>query len=175
MPKLIDMVRNNAPMIGAMLGATGPIGAAAGVILNGVLGLGKDAPQKATEEAMAKATPEQILALQKAEQDFVLAMRQADVQEEAVHAGDRGSARSMYAATKDNTPQVLSYILIPAVLFYVLIATLYELPPAGVQLAREVLMYLFGVMSTVLTFWFGSSSGSRQKTDAMSNLIAPKK
>jgi len=170
MPKVVEMLRDAAPFISGALTATGPLGTAAGIVLNTALGLDIAASAKQQEKALEAATPEQWLAIKQAEQDFILKMRGFDVDEEKVHQTDRADARNMYTETKDDTSRLLSFIIIPAVLAYIVCITFVQMPPNGEQIAMQVLSYLFGVVTTILSFWFGSSNGSKQKNDVITTI-----
>ena len=68
--------------------------------------LGKpDGSEAELPEAAAKATPEQLLALKTAEQDFAVKMRELDIDLERIANADRDSARNREVATKDWTPR----------------------------------------------------------------------
>jgi hypothetical protein len=172
MPKLIDMVRSSAPMLGAMLGATGPIGAAAGVLLNSVLGLPKDATEKQTEQALANATPDQLLALKKADQDFALAIRQADTADLKIDAEDRASARARDTAANGDVVNHITMCFLAAFALGLLLLLMWMVVTQPVQeTARDVLFLLVGsvtgYVTQVFNFYFGSSTGSKAKSDAL--------
>ena len=72
---LKNVVGAVAPTLGTALG--GPMGGMAANMIAEVLGV-PNTP-KAIEKAMAEATPEQMLELKKAEQDFEVQMKELDV------------------------------------------------------------------------------------------------
>ena len=60
-----SLLGNVAPILGTAIG--GPFGALAGTAIKAVLGLPDDSDEKAMASALAKATPDQLLALQNAD------------------------------------------------------------------------------------------------------------
>ena len=162
------LVGTVAPTLGAALG--GPLGGMAGaVIAKAVLGREK-ATDVELSSALASATPEQLLALKKADQDFAVSMKQLDVDVFKLETADVQSARSMFAI--NYWPQItLSIIFIGG---YFSIMALYisghVVIPADV---KDTVTVLIGIMSAsvtaIMAFWFGSSFGSREKTAALAN------
>jgi len=160
------LVGTVAPTLGAALG--GPLGGMAGSVIAKVV-LGKDkASEGELAAAMANATPEQLLALKKADQDFAVQMKQMDVDVFRLETADVQSARSLYAV--NYWPQIVLSILFIGGYFVILWAYL----TGKVIVAPEVkdtATVLIGIMSASVTaimgFWFGSSFGSREKTAAL--------
>jgi hypothetical protein len=134
--------------------------------------LGKpDGSEAELVEAAAKATPEQLLALKKAEQDFAVQMRELDVDLERIANEDRNSARDREIKTKDLTPRLLAGSITLGyfgVLFFML---LNGLPTTG---GSEAMLVMLGTLGTawggVVAYYFGSSAGSKEKTDAMNRM-----
>jgi primase-polymerase (primpol)-like protein len=108
-----------APNIGTALG--GPIGGMAGRVVAKAL-LGKDeASDNEIFEAVEKATPEQLVALKKADADFKVQMKQLDIDLAKISA--------------------------------------------DIGLVNVAIGWLGGTASTVVAYYFGSSSGSKQKNE----------
>jgi hypothetical protein len=77
MDQLLNLVRTVAPSIASAVG--GPLAGMATRAISEAL-LGKpDGTEAELTEAAAKATPEQLLALKTAEQDFAVKMRELDI------------------------------------------------------------------------------------------------
>jgi len=77
MDQLLNLVRTVAPSIASAVG--GPLAGMATRAISDAL-LGKpDGTEQELAEAAAKATPEQLLALKQAEQDFAIKMRELDI------------------------------------------------------------------------------------------------
>lgn len=156
-----------APMLGAALG--GPLGAAAGAVISSVLGV-KDADPKSIEQAIKSGTlnGDQIVALKQAEQQFELQMNQLDINSvedmEKLNIQDRDSARKREMDVKDWTPRILAYGVTVG-FFGLLVFLLRHAVPAE---SRDILNIMLGSLGTawisIVTYYFGSSSGSDKKT-----------
>lgn len=156
-----------APALATALG--GPL---AGVAVKAIAGklLGKE---NASEEEVASAVlalpPDALVKLKEAEYDFLKSMKEADIKLEEVHQRDRDSARTREAAVKDIVPGILACMVVVG--FGATLATLLssESPPPPEM--REALLVLLGSLSAalaqVLAYYFGSSSGSKAKTEAL--------
>lgn len=169
-----SFVKKVAPFIGTALG--GPLGGAAASALAGALG---GDPTKTTDQQLAalvqNVTPEQLLALKQAENDFAVKMQALGFQHETdllqAEVADRASARSREVAVRDWTPRVLAYVITVGffgVLGYIL---KFGLPEQN-EAAKNVLLMLVGSLGTawttgVIGYYFGSSSGSDRKTELM--------
>ena len=91
MDALLNLVRTVAPTIATAVG--GPLAGMATRAISEAL-LGKpDGTEEELAQAAANATPEQLLALKKAEQDFAVRMRELDIDLERIANEDRNSAR----------------------------------------------------------------------------------
>src|SRR4051794_24989640 len=82
-----------APTIATAFG--GPLAGQAVRWVEGALGLPQLGDKEAAAAAIANATPDQILALKKADQDFAVHLKALDIDLERIAAGDRDSARRM--------------------------------------------------------------------------------
>lgn len=169
MESILNLVRTVAPTIASAVG--GPLAGMATRAISEAL-LGKpDGTETELAEAAAKATPEQLLALKKAEQDFAVRMRELDVDLERIANEDRNSARDREIKTKDLTPRLLAGSITLGyfgVLFFML---LNGLPTTG---GSEAMLVMLGTLGTawggVVAYYFGSSAGSKEKTDAMNRM-----
>jgi hypothetical protein len=90
---------------------------------------------------------------------------------EQIQANDRASARQREMAVKDRTPQVLAYGSLLG-FFGILTALIFvEILPE----AKDVLYVMIGVLGTLVTgvvqYYFGSSSGSSSKSDTIQQLL----
>jgi hypothetical protein len=90
---------------------------------------------------------------------------------EQIQANDRASARQREMAVKDRTPQVLAYGSVLG-FFGILTALIFvDIPPT----AKDVLYVMIGVLGTLVTgvvqYYFGSSSGSSSKSDTIQQLL----
>jgi hypothetical protein len=167
-----SLVRTVAPAIGTALG--GPVGGLAVQAISNALLSKPDAPEEEIALAVSKATPEQLLALKKADQDFAKEMRALDIDLERISAGDRDSARNREIRTKDWTPRVLVIVVTVAWAGMMYILTTDVVPSAN----RELLARAMGTMDTLLVmawaYFFGSSAGSARKSDTLDRLTGGK-
>jgi hypothetical protein len=154
-----------APTIATALG--GPLAGVAVKTLSNALFGHEDATEQQISDAMASATPDQLAAIKKIDADFKVQMKSLDIDLERIAAGDRDSARQMQTATKDWTPKALAFIItfgFFGALIYILV---FGIPKSG----TEVILMMLGSLSTswtgVTQFYYGSSAGSKQKTDAL--------
>ncbi len=169
MDKLLDLVRTVAPSIASAVG--GPLAGMATKAISEAL-LGKpDGSEEELLQAATKATPEQLLALKKAENDFALQMRELDIDLERIAGADRDSARNREIKTKDLTPKILAAGITVGyfgVLFYMLT---HGLPTTG---GSEAMLVMLGTLGTafggVMAYYFGSSAGSKEKTEALNRM-----
>lgn len=170
METLLNLVRTVAPSIATAVG--GPLaGMATRAISEALLGR-PDATEDELVEAAKNATPEQLLALKQAEQEFAIRMRELDIDLERVSNADRDSARTREVVAKDWTPRVLAGLITSgyfSVLFYMLT---YGLPTTG---GSEAMLVMLGTLGTawggVVAYYFGSSAGSKEKSEAMSKMV----
>jgi hypothetical protein len=170
METLLNLVRTVAPSIASAVG--GPLAGMATKAISEAL-LGKpDGSEEELLQAAAKATPEQLLALKKAEQEFTIKMRELDIDLERISNADRDSARNREIKTKDLTPKLLAGFVTAGyfgVLFYMLVN---GLPQHG---GSEAMLVMLGTLGTawggMIAYYFGSSAGSKEKTDAMNRMV----
>ena len=159
-----SVVKAVAPTLGTALG--GPLGgAAARAIADKLLG-NPNAGEKELEAALLGASPDQLVALKKADQDFAVSMEKLGVDLEQIHADDRGSARAREMALKDRTPTILAIMVLAAFFGYIGAVTFLK-HNADIGLVNVAVGWLGGTASSVVAYYFGSSSGSKQKTDLM--------
>jgi hypothetical protein len=120
-------------------------------------------------KALSGATPEQLANIKQIDADFKTRMKELDIDLERISAGDRDSARKMQMETKDWVPKVLA-LAITIGFFGILVWMLVNgMPPSG----TEALLMMLGALGTawtgVVNFYYGSSAGSKAKTDALAS------
>ena len=150
-----------APTIATALG--GPLAGTAVRQLSKNL-LGKD---NATEEEIAKfienANPSQLAEIKKIESDFKVEMEKLNVDIARIESGDRDSARKREMALKDNTPTFLGFLIMLG-FFGLLWFLLFNKVPEENEAIFNIMLGSLGTMATgVVTYYFGSSAGSRAK------------
>ncbi len=169
MEVLLNLVKTVAPSIATAVG--GPLAGMATKMISEAL-LGKpDGTEAELVEAAAKATPEQLLALKKAEQDFAIKMRELDIDLERISNEDRNSARNREIKTKDLTPRFLA-AAVTFGFFGVLSWMIANGLPAN---GGEAMLVMLGTLGTawgaIISYYFGSSAGSREKTDQLNQVL----
>jgi len=158
-----------APTIATALG--GPVAGMAVRAISGALFGHPDGTEEDIMAALANPNGDQLAQLKKIDADFKVQMKSLDIDLERISAADRDSARNMQIATRDWIPRVLAVGV--TVGFFGIVAYIlhYGLPPTG----GEALLMLIGTLGTawtgVMGFYFGSSAGSKQKTDALTSAL----
>ena len=140
-----------APTLGTALG--GPLGGAAASAIAGVLGCDND-PQS-LQKALAKATPEQLTEIKKAELDFEARMKELDVDLYALQTADTADARKHFA--KDWTARFLAIALCLLFAGYIVLVTILPQDQNNDAIINLILGSITGSFSTVIAFYFGSS------------------
>lgn len=159
------IVRTVAPWIGTALG--GPLGGMAVEAAANALGL-SDKTTDAVKQALGGATPEQMLALKKADQDFSLQMQSLGFKQvadlETIAAGDRKSAREMQMTNKSAVPAWLTWFIMGSFLGTLITLFVLEVPHSN----RDIVVYMVGQLSGftagAVAFWLGTTRQSEDKT-----------
>lgn len=155
-----------APTLATAVG--GPLGGVAVKFLADKF-VGGDTGQ--VEDFLMAASPEKLAELKIADKDFQVEMRKLDIDLEKLNVQDRASARDL-AKSKGIIPQVTLSVVYTvgyfAVMFFFITGKIQVPPDSKVMFGG-----LLGVLSTaqiqIMNFWFGSSAGSKAKTEAMAN------
>ena len=166
---LLKIVGAVAPTIATAIG--GPLGGMAMKVVAEVLGLPADSSEKDVSKAMAAATPDQLLALKQADQDFAVRMRELDIDLEKIAASDRDSARRREAQVRDWMPRVLAFVVVAGFMATVFLVLLGYVDGMKDPLMATTVGTLIGFVSAkceqVVAYYFGSSSSSQQKTQLL--------
>lgn len=163
--KIGGLLAQVAPTVATALG--GPLAGLAVKTLSEAMFGHQDASESDVSAALMSATPEQLQKLKETDATFKLKMKELDIDLEKIAAGDRDSARNMQIRTNDWIPRAMA-IMVTFGFFGILAWLLVRgVPPSG----SETLIYMLGALGTAWTgivqFYFGSSAGSKAKTDAM--------
>jgi hypothetical protein len=169
MEQLLNLVRTVAPSLATAVG--GPLAGMATRAISDAL-LGKpDGTEDELIDAAAKASPDQLLALKKAEQDFAVRMRELEIDLQRIDAADRNSAREREVKTGDWTPKALAGAVTLGFFGVLGYMIAYGLPTQG----GEALLVMLGTLGTawggIVSYYFGSSAGSKEKSEAMSRMV----
>ena len=171
----ISVVTKLAPAIATGLG--GPLAGGAVAALESVFGITSkpDASiadrQSDVAAAIAGATPEQLAAMRKADQDYSARMAEAGFKDTEALASlavqDRASARQMQISTKGVVAPALA-VFVTLGFFGVLALMMFVPLPAA---THDALLLRLGSLGTawtgVIAYYFGSSAGSDRKTELL--------
>lgn len=169
-----DIIRHVAPTLGTALG--GPMaGVATKFIAEKILGK-KSASQEEVQAFVLNASPEQLVKLKELEQQFILEMKQLDIDVYALEVKDRDSARKLFEVNvwpqiTLSTVFVLGYF---GVLYFLMSGTDAQSlvqNPTMTGVFTTVLGVLTAAIPQILNFWFGSSLGSKEKTRGMNEAV----
>lgn len=163
--KLKKAIAGAAPQLAHALG--GPLaGAALATIPRAIFGA-PDIDEETLSETLAQASPDHLIALKKAEQDFQLALREASLELQRIDAGGRDSARRRQVNMKDWTPSALGALIILG-FFVVLGFMVGRRLPEGAETEFSIMLGALATMTAaVVNYFFGSSTGSKKKTRIM--------
>ena len=159
-----------APTLATALG--GPLAGLAVESLGKVMGMDQPTVDKVKDAfAQGQLTGDQIAQLKQAEIALQLRMRELDISEQQLYAGDRDSARKMQMATQSIWPGLLSAVTTLAVLGVI------GARMTGLALPEDsTTIQLIGSLTTgwglCLSYWFGTTRGSAQKTELLAQAPA---
>lgn len=157
-----SIVKSVAPLLGTALG--GPFGGMAAKWLSGELLGDENASEDALEQAISSANPETFVKLKTLEQSFKVRMKEIGLSEKQLAVDDTKSARKLFSVNK--WPQIiLSALFISGYfgLVYALVSGVVEIPEDQQILVTALIGVLTAGVSNIMQFWFGSSSGSKDK------------
>lgn len=167
------LIGTAAPWIATAIG--GPLAGQAVSQLTNALGLKADAKIDDVETLLnaGQLTGEQLVRLKEADQQFQQAMQLAgfaDVEKLAeLSMKDRDSARQREIQVRDITPRLLAAGVTIGFFGILLFMLLKDIPAA----AHDVLMVMIGSLGTawtaIISYYFGSSAGSAEKTQLLAH------
>jgi Fe2+ transport system protein B len=146
-----------APTLGTAI--SGPLGGMAMGKIAEVLGVSND--QKSVQQAIQNATPEQMMELKKAEQEFETQMKKLDVDVFKLETADIQDARGKFS--KDWTARIIGIAVVGGFMGYIFLVTLQPPEQNSEALINLVLGYLGGLASAIISFYFGASNTSNNK------------
>jgi len=152
-----------APTLATGLG--GPMAGVAVKMACDALGITKPDEQKLAE-AVSSGNPDVLVALRKVDVEYKTRMRQLEVDLEAVNAKDRASARKS-GDTIHHIPQMILGTVYTAGFIWLLVALFtgtVHVPEEQQTIANLLLGILSAGQAQVLNYFFGSSTGSKDKT-----------
>lgn len=161
------VLKTVAPVIGAAIG--GPLAGVAVRAVQNALGLSSDSTEDEIARAVLSADPAQLLALKRAEQEFILSMRQLEIDVIQLEAFDKDSARRREVEVKDSTPTIFAFVVLAAFL-----GTLAAFLGGGVAAQDKEVVYLLvgtllALVKDVVSYYFGTTLGSMQKNQLLAD------
>lgn len=176
MSDVVEFLKKALPWIGAA--ATGNVPVLANMAAKAVSdALGRDVEPTPTaiSEAIAGATPEDMLKLKQAENDFSIRMQELNYKKEtelyASEVTDRNGAREREAKVGDNTNRILAIVIILAWCAIQAFLLTHVIDVSMRELVARVLGTLDAALTMVLAYYFGSSRGSDRKTEMLGTSV----
>lgn len=158
-----------APALATALG--GPLAGVAVGMATKALGL-PESTQEALQAAVMGGGPDTLLKLKECDNHFTIEMERIGVDLERVHAGDRSSARDLAIKTNILPQMILATIFVSG--FVYVLNLLFSGEQTVHESMKETAIYLLGILSggiaQIMNFFFGSSSGSMRKSDAINRM-----
>ncbi len=160
-----DFLLGIAPTIASAL--LGPLGGVAVAGLGKILGL-DSATTASVNKAISdgKISPEQVAEIKKLELEYQAKEKELGFRYSELEFKDRDSARQMQIVTHSSTPTVLTYMV--TIGFFGILGWMLNDPHV---IDSPPLMIMLGSLGTAWTgcisYWFGTTSGSAQKTNLL--------
>lgn len=177
-----SIVKVVAPTIATALG--GPFAGLGVKALSEALLGNEDGTEDQIAEAVLAANPEQLAAMKQADQAFALKMKELDIDLEKSYVADTSDARHVFAENKGVFWLGISVLVTFAVVMGGVLWGSFEILTGGITvkdvaivatvsgLIGTVVGYVAANAQQVVSYFFGSSRGSADKTAAMSQAIS---
>lgn len=164
--ELVDGVRDVAPALagaaGTALSGGNPLaGAALASLARRLTGAGKDEPLESIAEGIL-GNPDQVM-------QFRLEARKLELDELRLRTLDVQDARKTLSVSQGAV--VVSAVVLLSYFAAMLVAMFVEIPPGSVNIAYLLLGNLATGFGMVLTFWLGSSKGSKEKDAILARYV----
>jgi len=163
MSKLKDVLVKIAPTVATALG--GPLAGYATKLITDKLGLASDSSETDIASAIDLAPPSVIAEIKKIDADYKKELLKAGIALEEIGYLDRDSARGREIKLGGLTTPVLAFSIMTG--FFVII---YFAMGAGAQMNEMMLIilgYISGLATQVVSYYFGSSSSSKEKNELL--------
>ena len=164
----MDWLKTIAPTIATALG--GPLAGLAIEAVSKAIGIDPKDVQSTISEG--KLSADQIMLLKQAEIDMAARAQEMGLDFAKLNVEDRKSAREMQVTTHSHIPPTLAILIVVAWATVQGFLLTNVIDPSMRELIARVLGTLDGALMLVLSFYFGSSSGSQTK-DALLHQSTP--
>lgn len=170
----LQVLKTVAPTLALAVG--GPFGPLAAAAIHAILGT---TDQASAEAALVNATPDQLAALRKGDQEFAVQMKTLGISEEKMVFDDIEGARQMQSVVRDPTVSRLAWLMIGGFMvislaqivgMVVFASEMAALPPAVWLQIGNISGYLANEAKQAAAFFFGSSAGSQAKDATISDM-----
>ena len=172
---ILSKVADTAPVVGSFFGAPGIAVGTAIKAITGAFGLKSDATPE--EIINAVSDPDAQIKLLVAKQNYELAIMGADLEKFKTEVDDRKSARQRQSDSEKATGKrdinlyVLAWVIMGGFMGTIMAMLILQYAFGKVLAADPLVTLLLGSLSTdagmVVGYFFGSSSGSKDKTDIL--------
>ena len=163
-----SLVGTVAPTLATVLSGGNPLAGMAVKAIAESLGLPDSSGEREVSAALANASQETLLKLKEANLAFESRMEELGVDLEKIAADDRASARIMQTANKAWIVPLLAGFTVAG--FFGVVAWVLT---GNASLESTLLGFVLGQVSAkaeqVYNFYFGSSAGSKEKTNHLAN------
>lgn len=165
MSVLSDFLMSVAPTVASAV--LGPLGGVAVAGLGKIFGLENSTVDTVTKAINdGKITPDQMAEIRKLELQYQADEKERGFKYSELEFKDRDSARQMQISTHSSTPTILTYMV--TVGFFSILGWMLADPHV---IDSPPLMIMLGSLGTAWTgcisYWFGTTSGSIQKTNLL--------
>lgn len=162
---LSDVLGKLAPTVATLL--SGPFAGMAIEALGSALGVSEPTKRKIEDAITAgNLTGDQLAAVKLAEQQMVIRLEELGVRRDELAYADAAGARAMQMTTQSKMPAILTTII--TVGFFGTLGTMFYMPEVK---DSAPLMIMLGQLSAgwaaAIAFYFGTTSGSKAKTDLL--------
>lgn len=152
-----------APGIATALG--GPLAGIAVTAISKALNIDEKDVRSTIESG--KLSADQLTSLKQAEIELQKQAQELGLNFEKLAVDDRKSARDMQISTQSMVPPLLSVLIVVAWACVQYFLLTHVIAPEMRELVARVLGTLDGALMLVLSFYFGSSSGSQKKDELL--------
>ena len=162
-----DTLKVLAPTVASAL--LGPLGGAAVAAIGSIFGMSEPTSDKISKMfSDGQITPDHLAEIRKLEMQYQNDEKERGFKYAELAYKDVASARQMQIATNSVTPTILSYGVLLAG-GAMMASVLFGYAKVDSVLAGTLIGYAVSEMKSVLQYWFGSSSGSKDKDQIIAN------
>ena len=161
--KLKKILKKTTSFIGKAI--DGPLSGVALSIVRKILNVNTDDELS----KLLESDPDAYIKLKLADKEFEKFLKESEIDIERIHQEDRDSARKRQVDLKDKFPSIIAVVIMIG-FFSTLTAFIFIDIPDSAQTTLNILIgALAAGVTQVLNFYFGSSSGSKRKTEVLAN------